>query len=201
MIISILPDNLFLLCYIRMRGDRDMKRSKKIVVISHCLLNVNAKVEGLAVERACAKKLIQYLIENDYGMIQLPCAEMDMCGINRWGQVKSQLDHPNYRRRCRELMQPVVCQIEDYISNGYQIEAVIGVDGSPTCGVNRTCIGEWRGEIGEQYHTMEKAASGRMSPEAGVMMEVLREMLRDSNISIPFYALDEESLDYFPINK
>lgn len=178
-----------------------MKRSRKMVIISHCLLNMNAKVEGLALEKGCAKKLIYYLIENDYGVIQLPCAELDMCGIKRWGQVKNQLDHPHFRNRCKELLQPIVYQIENYLANEYRIAAVIGVDGSPTCGVNRTCIGEWYGEIGEQYHTMEKGATCRMTEEAGVMMEVLREMLESRGINIPFMAVDEESVDCIFVSK
>lgn len=174
-----------------------MNRSKKIVVVAHCLLNTNVKVDGISVERACAKKLIYYLIEKDYGIIQLPCVEMDMCGIRRWGQVKTQLNHPRYRERCEELLHPIVCQIEDYLVNGYQIKAVIGVDGSPTCGVDRTCIGDWYGEIGEQYGTMEKAATCKMVKEAGVMMDVLQKMLKNRNIVIPFMALNEEDLDRF----
>ncbi len=170
-----------------------MERSRKMVVISHCLLNMNAKVEGLALNKGCAKELVLSLIENDFGIIQLPCVELDMCGINRWGQVKSQLNHPHFRNRCEELLQPVVYQIEDYLANGYQIAAVIGVDGSPTCGVNRTCIGAWSGEIGEQYHTMEKGATCKMIQEAGVMMDVLREMLKNKGIHVPFTAVDEES--------
>ena len=171
-----------------------MERSRKMVVISHCLLNMNAKVEGLALDRGCAKKIIYHLIEQDYGMIQLPCVELDMCGINRWGQVKNQLNHPHFRSRCEELLRPVVFQIEDYLASGYQVAAVIGVDGSPTCGVNRTCVGAWSGEIGEQYHTMEKGATCRMVQEAGVMMDVLKEMLKNRNINIPFTAIDEENL-------
>lgn len=177
-----------------------MERSRKIVLAAHCLLNTNAKVDGLSTEKACAKKLIYHLIEHDYGIIQLPCVEMDMCGTSRWGQVKDQLDHPHFRDRCEELLRPVVYQVEDYLSNGYQVAAVIGVDGSPTCGVGRTCRGEWSGEIGERYHTMEKARTCRMSGESGVMMDVLREMLKNRNITIPFRAVDEEDSDHFLLN-
>lgn len=146
-------------------------------------------------EKACAKDLITYLMENNYGMIQLPCVELDVCGINRWGQVKSQLNHPYFRERCRELLLPIVYQVENYLENGYVIKAVIGVDGSPTCGVNRTCEGKWFGEIGEQYHTMEKVATCYMQERPGVMMEVLKEMFKERNIKLPFVAIDEETLD------
>ncbi len=52
-----------------------MRRSKKIVLISHCILNVNSKVEGLAQYENNSLELVKYLIENKFGIIQLPCPE------------------------------------------------------------------------------------------------------------------------------
>ena len=37
-----------------------MERSRKMVVISHCLLNMNAMVEGLALNKGCAKDAEEY---------------------------------------------------------------------------------------------------------------------------------------------
>lgn len=57
-----------------------MKREKKIVLIAHCILNVNAKVEGIATSKAGVTELITELMKQGYGIIQLPCVEQDMCG-------------------------------------------------------------------------------------------------------------------------
>lgn len=46
-----------------------MKRAKKIVLISHCYLNVNAKLEGIAINSSALKQLINILMENDFGII------------------------------------------------------------------------------------------------------------------------------------
>jgi len=168
-----------------------MKRDKKIVLVAHCILNVNAKVEGIAPSKAGVTELISGLMEQGYGIIQLPCVEQDMCGIRRWGQVEEQLNHPRFRERCRILLEPILCQVEDFVNNGYSICAVIGLDGSPSCGVNATCSGEWYGEIGEGYHVMEKASTLKMKPKSGVMMDVLKIMMDERKLEVPFLAMDE----------
>ena len=168
-----------------------MKREKKIVLVAHCILNMNAKVEGIAPSKAGVDELVIGLMRQGFGIIQLPCVEQDMCGIRRWGQVKEQLDHPNFRARCRTLLQPIINQIEDFIQNGYSVCGVIGLDGSPSCGVELTCSGEWYGEIGEGFNVLEKANTLQMVPKSGVMMDVLKSMLKERNIEIPFLAVDE----------
>ena len=56
-----------------------MKRGRKIVAVAHCILNVNAKVYGIAQCPAGATDLINLLMDNGYGIIQLPCIEQAMC--------------------------------------------------------------------------------------------------------------------------
>lgn len=168
-----------------------MKREKKMVLVAHCILNVNAKVEGIAPSKAGVDELVIGLMRQGFGIIQLPCVEQDMCGIRRWGQVKEQLDHPNFRERCYTLLQPIINQVEDFIQNGYSVCGVIGLDGSPSCGVELTCSGEWYGEIGEGFNVLEKANTLQMVPKSGVMMDVLKSMLKERNIEIPFLAVDE----------
>ncbi|MDA3936305.1 MAG: hypothetical protein PF636_05500 [Actinomycetota bacterium] len=72
-----------------------MKRSRRIALVSHCLLNVNAKVEGLA-EYQGVHPVIEGLSAAGFGVIQLPCLEMTHMGMKRWAQVMEQYDHPAY---------------------------------------------------------------------------------------------------------
>lgn len=168
-----------------------MKRNRKIVLLAHCFLNVNAKVMGIATEAGGCKNIVSGLLEAGYGIIQLPCVEQQCCGCNRWGQVKEQLNFPAFRRKCRELLQPVIDQVLDFAEGGYEISAVIGLDGSPACGVNFTCTGKWGGEIGDGYGLSEKIESLGRLDEPGVMMEVLADMLEEANLSVPFFSVDE----------
>ena len=48
-----------------------------------------------------------------------------------------------------------------------------------------------RVEIGEGFHVLEKANTLQMVPKSGVMMDVLKSMLKERNINIPFLAVDE----------
>ena len=60
-----------------------MKRGKKIIFVSHCLLNVNVKVLGLATHQSAAKDLIHFLLDHETAMIQLPCPETEILGLCR----------------------------------------------------------------------------------------------------------------------
>ena len=168
-----------------------MKRNKKIVLLAHCLLNVNAKVEGIATVEAAPINLINKILEKGYGIIQLPCIEQIVCGIKRWGQVKEQLDNPHFRNICVQQLTPVLNQVIDFIDNGYKIGAVIGIDGSPSCGVNFTCSGNWGGEVGHGYGLDEKIQSLKEISKSGVMIEVLKQMLEENSINLKFIAVDE----------
>ena len=115
------------------------------------------------------------------------------CGISRWGQVKEQLDFPAFRRRCAQLLEPIVDQTEDFIRNGYRVCGVIGLDGSPSCGVNETCSGRWGGEIGDGYGLEEKIPTLHPVSGSGVMMEVLHMHTLTGNISgyaVPKFVID-----------
>lgn len=167
-----------------------MKRSKRIVLAAHCLLNVNAKVEGIAAYPA-ASRVVSELIGMGYGIIQLPCVEQAMLGVKRWGIVHGQCDFPAFRSKCREMLLPVVDQVEDFVINGYEVKAIIGLDGSPTCGVGLRAAGDWCGEVDYQYGLDEKISSVHMEEAPGTMMAVLAEMLRERGLDIPFCAIDE----------
>jgi len=59
------------------------KRSKKIIVIAHCLLNQNSISDGTADFPSQFDKVINLLIENKIGIIQLPCPELICLGLSR----------------------------------------------------------------------------------------------------------------------
>lgn len=168
-----------------------LKRNRKIVLAAHCILNINSKVYGIATEPAGCGQIVSGLLDNGYGIIQLPCAEQACFGINRWGQVKNQLNFPAFRSRCYELLKPIVEQVSDFYQNGYEISAVIGLDGSPACGINYTCSGNWGGEIGEGYDLDSKISSLDKLSEYGVMMEVLSQMLNEAGIATKYLSVDE----------
>ncbi|AWK52631.1 hypothetical protein DIC82_17240 [Clostridium beijerinckii] len=171
-----------------------MKKTKKIVLVSHCILNVNSKVEGLCEFRNTSNNLIKYLMDNDYGIIQLPCPEITIYGIKRWGHVKEQFDTPYYRKHCRNIFEPILEQIEDYINNDYKIKALIAINGSPSCGYNLTCSSPiWGGEFINKENTDKKINDLKFIDKSGTFMEEIENMLMEKNIKINIISIDEEN--------
>ncbi len=169
-----------------------MLRDKKIVLLSHCFLNVNAKVYGLANYKGALEDLIRFLLAEGFGLIQLPCPEMSFAGNRRWGQVKEQLDTPFYRKHCEAIFIPFLEQIIDYNNNGYRLAALIGVNGSPTCGIQFTCSSSsWGGEISSRQRAEQIMRDMTMTDAPGVFMERIIEMLQVNGLNIPLLAVDE----------
>ncbi|MDO6354059.1 hypothetical protein Q3V94_03030 [Caloramator sp. CAR-1] len=172
-----------------------MNRSRKIIILSHCMLNANSKVEGLAIYKGAQNSLISFLIEEGYGIIQLPCPEITLYGIKRWGHVKEQFDTPYFREHCRNIFMPYLNQIMDYVKNGYQIHGLIGIDGSPSCGVNKTCSStKWGGEVGEEFGINEKIKDLKIIQGKGVFIEEIENLLIQKGTNIKLLGLDEENL-------
>ena len=170
-----------------------MNRSKKMVLVAHCLLNTNAKVQGLSLTRGVAP-IVNDLILEGYGLIQLPCIEMAMFGSRRWGIVREQCSFQEFRSKCISQLTPIVNHVQDYIQNGYDIVGVIGVDGSPTCGVHRTVSGEWGGELCGDHNYQHTISTAHAIDGNGVMMQELKKLFSDREIEVPFYAIDEEDM-------
>lgn len=113
-------------------------RSGKVALVAHCILNQNSIVPGLARREAMVIELIELLNELGVGIIQLPCPETLYAGLRRFWQVKEQYDNVGFRSFCRKLATTVKDYVAEYLRNGYELVAIIGVSGSPSCGVKRT---------------------------------------------------------------
>ena len=116
-------------------GNMD-NEAKEIIVIAHCLMNKPSRILGF---NAPILDLTSANVRCK-NIIQLPCPEMIYFGINRREITKDQLDHPNYRRFCRELFKPFADMIEQFADVGMRIK-IIGVSKSPSCGAEITTIG------------------------------------------------------------
>ena len=169
-----------------------MKRSKKILIVCHCLLNANAKVYPLARCGGVYRPVLDQYIAGDVGLVQLPCPETAYLGLNRWGMTREQYDHSLFRRSCEELLAPIIDQVKAFARAGYQLVGIIGMDGSPNCGVNRTCHGFSGGEISARGCVEAQRSALTFQPGKGVFMEILSGILAREQLAIPFMAVDEE---------
>ncbi|MHC1754537.1 MAG: hypothetical protein AB9861_03745 [Methanosarcina sp.] len=135
---------------------------QEIIVLGHCLLNPLARVKGAKPAAPVDPK--------GANVIQLPCPESMYLGMRRREITKDQLDHPAYRRFCREIFTPFADMLEDLAANGVSIR-IIGVPKSPSCGVRITSVGGEPGKSKEFHHSHAK--------EPGVFMEeIIKELKR-----------------------
>jgi predicted secreted protein len=115
---------------------------KEITVLAHCLLNPFTRVRGL--DSASFKV--------DRPIIQLPCPEALYMGLERWAVTRNQLDVPEFRRFCRSLIVHYADLMEMLAQQGTRIR-ILGVAGSPSCGVATTSSGYAGGRVREALHT------------------------------------------------
>lgn len=165
-----------------------MRRSGKIILVAHCMLNPNAKVKGLAITPG-ALPIAGEIIKDGIGIIQLPCPEQSCFGSLRWGATKEQYDTLGYRKKCRALLSDIAEQIAEYLRCGYSVIGALGMNGSPTCGVEYTCAGFEGGELS----MMVGLPQCSLCEGQGVLFEELSSMLAETGISIPMAGIDESS--------
>ncbi|MGC8843050.1 MAG: CD3072 family TudS-related putative desulfidase [bacterium] len=151
-----------------------MLRSKQIIVVHHCLLNQNARAKGLAKGRG-AMEVVMEEIRKGKGIYQIPCPELRYLGVDRNSMTKSQYDTPSFRKICRKIAVEVAEDLSRFLSSGYEIEAIYGVEGSPSCGVNTTHI-TVEGE--------EREVEG-----SGILVEEMMKALEEKGIKIKYIGV------------
>src|SRR6516162_796322 len=131
------------------------ERSRRVVLVSHCLLNENTRYAGGATRPGAVAEVIDELMAAGYGIHQLPCPER-----LAWGGVLKRhsicLYHskggPLYAARgvllsafvlwtkliYRRLARQVARDVTDYQRAGIAVGGVVGIGASPSCGVNTT---------------------------------------------------------------
>lgn len=176
-------------------GRMEMNRGKKIVVLSHCIINANSKVEGLSTYSSAVKSMVNFFMDSGVGMMQLPCPEMEIYGIKRWGHVKEQFDTDHFRKTSREMLKSTVGQLQNYIRNGYEVIGLVGIDGSPSCGVEKTCSSRiWGGETSDKEEFWKRIQSVEIVNGRGVFIEEFLKLADESGIDVELFSLDESNI-------
>ena len=128
------------------------ERSKRVIFVSHCLLNENTRYLGGAFRPGCLGELVEGFQQEEIGICQMHCPEQ-----RAWGGVFKRYMLPIYSSRgsllyrlrhvllplfllytrwiYRRLAKEVVRDIEDYVRSGFEVVGMVGVGGSPSCGV------------------------------------------------------------------
>lgn len=141
-----------------------MEREKKIILLSHCIINQNSVVLPLARAKG-PFPFVETIIKNNIGIYQLPCPELKFGGLNRKPMSKEKYDTPEYRELCSSISNEIINDLVEYIKNDYKIIGIIGIKHSPTCSISK---------------------------ERGIFMEELFKMLDGNNIKISYIEVPEE---------
>ena len=162
---------------------------KKIVFVSHCILNTASKVvlynqEEIDAEEALRKRFMREVIDKEIQVIQLPCPEFTLYGAKRWGHVSDQFDNVFFRSHCRKILAPIIEQLKEYLANEdfFEVLGIVGVDGSPSCGVDYTCKANWYGSFECREGLEETLAECRLVKQPGVFMDTLKTMLTEEGL-------------------
>jgi len=188
-------------------------RSRKIILIAHCILNQNTRYFGGASHPGAQVQALRELLQTECGIIQLPCPEtsawggidkkliwMPMMGFRRMWSLFAPLALPLFRvwTRFNYSLQAerVTREIQRMIHAGIEIVSITGIDGSPTCGVNhsldmRACFA-YHATVDTEKLT-SRSYNGFLYQKAlrkgkGLFMEILEKKLRCRDMTIPFSA-------------
>jgi len=150
-------------------------RSMKAVLVPHCELNQNARLAACAERPAAVTEVVAGLMERQIGLIQMPCPELMVIGLDREHvNIRSALESRPARAALRAMARDLVYQIRQYLAGGVRVLGVIGKNGSPSCGVDET----WRFERG---------------PGRGAFIEELAAELGEQGVDLPIAGgLDTE---------
>jgi predicted secreted protein len=159
-------------------------RSKKLILAAHCLLNQNSISDGTADFPAQFRDIVALLMEGQIGIVQLPCPELTCLGLDRQDPNGAARDLLSENTRIRGLLETerhletlrakaleIAAEIEEYKLHGFEVLGLIGIDRSPSCGVETT-----------SRNSLETAGKG-------VFVAVLEEELMDRGIHLPMIGV------------
>ena len=150
------------------------RRGRKIVVVAHCILNQNSRVQGIAYYGGMINEIVDVIRKHEVGIIQMPCPELTYDGLLRQSQTREQYDTQDFRRHCGKIASSTANQVEEYVRNGFKVLAVLGVEGSPTCGVEEASFQE---------------------ANLGILMEELQSELKKRKVEVPMKGVRHTHAD------
>ena len=154
---------------------------KEVVFISNCLLNQYMRAEGVtSIYKengsvcAMANPLLKLLMEMNVAVEQLPCPEVRWEGLKRPAAGLERYDNESYKSICKQIVDEIILLAKEYERNGVVIAGVIGVNASPSCGVEFTSDN---------------------IPRRGIFMEMLEKGFISANLRVPFVGFRAKTKD------
>jgi uncharacterized protein YbbK (DUF523 family) len=191
------------------------QRSRRVVVVSHCILNENVRYLGGAGRPGSVDELVDRFQDEEVGIYQMPCPEQRAWGgvLKRYlgvaygskGTVTYRIRRPLtwmfvwYTRIVdARLARRVVRDIADYVRSDFVVVGVVGVGSSPSCGVFTTLDVPQSLEVIADVdaatvdaRSFNAALMGTARTDGdGLFMRAIRRGLRRRHIEVPFLEHD-----------
>lgn len=190
-------------------------RSRRVVLVSHCLLDENTRYAGGATRPGAVREVVDELVDAGYGIHQLPCPERRAWGgalrrhavrmYGSKGTLAYVLRRPLLRAFTwwtglvyRRLARQVARDVADYRRSGFEVVGLVGVAASPTCGVTTTidlhrslevvaaCP---RAQLSREVMN-EQAVLGCRRPGEGLFIQAVVRALRRRGLEVPLLEHD-----------
>jgi predicted secreted protein len=126
-------------------------RSKSVLFVAHCILNQNSISDGTATYPASVKEIVELAGASRVGLVQMPCPELMCLGLDRGNadgsaypvvEENTRIRKAMRRRpaiaKLRPLVRQIVFQIGEYRKYGFDVRGIVGINRSPSCGVDTT---------------------------------------------------------------
>jgi len=159
-------------------------RSKRVILVAHCLFNQNAKLDRCAFYPGAIREAAQTILDSGAGIVQMPCPETLCLGLDRGTdpvvqpsveeedtRIAGEMGLSQARVRMVTMAGELAFQVEEYQKHGFEVLGVVGINGSPTCAVEHT----W-------YDGAEQEGPG-------AFIAVLQEILEERGISLPMRGI------------
>jgi len=194
------------------------ERSKKVVFVAHCVLNENTRYLGGAFRKGCIDEVVDEIQRQGIGIVQMKCPEQKAWG----GLLKKYMWQPmgsrntilyklkgvflpffiwNTRRIYQKIAREIGAEIKDYLESGFEVLGIMGIAGSPSCGVTRAL------DIGKSFEFLantdmddlnrkrmnELGVNGLIIEGKGFFIEAIEKDLKKKNINVRFYEHDLSS--------
>jgi predicted secreted protein len=192
------------------------ERGGRVVLLSHCLLNENVRYLGGAGRAGGVREVVDDYLAQGIGIHQMPCPEQRAWGGvlkprmlaaygagGTWRSPAVRLLLRPFLRYTRmlydRLARQVVRDVIDYRRSGIEVVGVVGVGGSPSCGVSTTL--DLRGATDvlsrcplaqlDRRTLNEDVIAAHVQPGEGLFVCALRRRLLEAGLSV---RLEEHDL-------
>jgi len=154
-----------------------------VVFVVHCILNQTTRARwgegGASREDGMVSEVVGLLMRHGVGAIQMECPEFSLYGNPRPLRSREEYATPEFKRKCREIAIQA-CEKMEALMEGrgdpeIEVRAILGFEGSPSCGVDRT--------------TRTINGKLRRAPGRGHLIEALQRELRRRGMEVPFLGV------------